>query len=205
MLSEKNRRILKTGHPVRVLIVEDSVDDAELMVRHLRKGGFKPKSKRVESANTLASALHNHSWDIILCDHNMPGFDSLEALEIVNKSTDFSEIPFLIISDAIPGDVISALKKKGIQASLSKQKMDQLVPAVVKELQISMSNKQDQNSEFSSKNGTSQTPSKKSSISLFEAANQSDETQEDTPSHAGNGSTHKHTGSPRVAARSKTF
>lgn len=168
MLSEKNRRVLKTGHPVRVLIVEDSMDDADLMVRHLRKGGFKPKTQRVESAAGLVSAIQNNLWDIVLCDHNMPGFDSVEALNILNDSD--LDIPFLLISDALPKDVASMLIENGAKATLSKQEMGALVPAVVKELQHSMSKKSDLNGKIKSKSG-----SNNSSISLFEAKKLPDE------------------------------
>ncbi|WP_340103480.1 response regulator [Rhodohalobacter sp. 8-1] len=162
MLSEKNRRVLKTGHPVRVLIVEDSRDDADLMIRHLRKGGFKPKSHRVESAAGLISAIRKDRWDIVLCDHNMPGFDSVEALDILNDSD--LNIPFLLISDALPEDIASTLLENGAKATLSKQEMGALVPAVVKELQQSISKKGEHNGKEKTKSG-----SNTSSISLFEA------------------------------------
>lgn len=162
MLSEKNRRVLKTGHPVRVLIVEDSRDDADLMIRYLRKGGFKPKSHRVESAAGLTSALRKDHWDVVLCDHNMPGFDSVEAINILNDSD--LDIPFLLISDALPEDVASTLLENGAKATLSKQEMGDLVPAVVNELQQSMSDKKEVNGTEKTKSG-----SNTSSISLFEA------------------------------------
>lgn len=167
MLSEKTRRVFKTGHPVRVLIVEDSRDDADLMIRHLRKGGFKPKTQRVESASGLSSALENERWDIVLCDHNMPGFDSVEALNIINESG--LDLPFLLISDALPGDIATKLLSNGAKATLSKQEMDNLVPAVVKELQHAMSRKNGQNSTANRANPKSRKGKKRSSISLFEA------------------------------------
>lgn len=184
MLSEKNRRIYKVGHPIRVLIVEDSVDDADLMIRHLRKGGFKPRFERVESAGRLSSALHQHTWDIILCDHNMPGFDSVAALEIVNKN--HSDIPFILISDSIPSDVAKKVTMKGARATLSKQKMDHLVPSVVKELQTVMSKKRIQRTAADNKTGTASEVTDKSSgsssISLFEARNHPDEIPENAES-----------------------
>src|SRR6056297_176229 len=171
MLSEKNRRVLKTGHPVRVLIVEDSRGDADLMIRHLRKGGFKPKALRVESAAGLSSALRKDYWDVVLCDHNMPGFDSVEALSIVNNSE--ADVPFLLISDALPGDVAKQLLNNGARATLSKQEMGDLVPAVVKELQHTMSGKNGKNG--SAKKPQSEPVSNGSSISLFEAEKLPDE------------------------------
>lgn len=172
MLSEKNRRVLKTGHPIKVLIVEDSRDDADLMIRHLSKGGFKPKTLRVESAAGLTSALQKDCWDIVLCDHNMPGFDSVEALSIINKSG--IDVPFLLLSDAIPERVAEGLIKNGAKATLSKQEMEDLVPAVVKELQNSMSRKQNQNGKSSEKSQV-KSGSNGSSISLLEAKELPDE------------------------------
>ena len=167
MLSEKTRRVFKTGHPVRVLIVEDSRDDADLMIRHLRKGGFKPKTQRVESASGLSSALENERWDIVLCDHNMPGFDSVEALSIINESG--LDLPFLLISDALPGDIANKLLSNGAKATLSKQEMGNLVPAVVKELQHAMSRKNGQNGTANESKTKARKGKKRSSISLFEA------------------------------------
>lgn len=195
MLSEKNRLVLKTGHPVRVLIVEDSRDDAELMIRHLRKGGFKPKTRRVESAAGLTSALQKNSWDVVLCDHNMPGFDSVEALAILNQSG--TDVPFLLISDAVPEKITSRLLKSGVKATLSKKAMGDLVPAVVKELQHSISNNRDLNGTVNSKFSSDTT-----SVILNEEIKRSGErshTKRETkngnsPSsngHAGNGSHYK--------------
>lgn len=184
MLSEKNRRVYRVGHPIRVLIVEDSEDDADLMIRHLRKGGFKPRFERVESAHGLTSALQQHGWDIILCDHNMPGFDSVAALKIVNKT--HSDIPFILISDAIPSDIADKLTKEGARATLSKQKMDLLVPSVVKELQTAMAKKQDQRNSTDNKNSSASeiagNNSDGSTISLFEAQNHPDENPKNTES-----------------------
>ena len=167
MLSEIQGRVLKTGHPIRVLIVEDSRDDADLMIRCLRKGGFKPKAKRVESAGGLSSAIRNATWDIILCDHNMPGFDSVKALDILNNA--HSNIPFLLISDGVPDNIASELMQNGAKATLSKNNMGDLVPAVVKELQQAMAKKQNRNgSTNTDSKTTTETPRNGSSISLFE-------------------------------------
>jgi len=132
MLQEKERKVVKTGHPIRVLIIEDSEDDTELMLRHLRKGGFYPKFRRVQSAIGLQNALKNEKWELILCDHNMPGFDSVAAQAIVNKKNPF--IPFMLISDSIPASVADTVKKNGARATISKSDLHLLVPAVVREI-----------------------------------------------------------------------
>lgn len=136
MLSEKERKIKKIGHPIKVLVVEDSEDDTELMIRHLRKGGFNPKYKRVQTADGLTNALENNTWDIVLCDHNMPGFDSITAQSIINGKR--PETPFMLISDAFPNGVAEKVKKNGARAVIQKRDLDKLVPNVVRELKASM-------------------------------------------------------------------
>lgn len=132
MLSEKERKVTKIGHPIRVLIIEDSEDDSELMLRYLRKGGFYPKFQRVQSAAGLRDALKSEKWELILCDHNMPGFDSVAALEIVNNKR--PHVPFMLISDFIPNGIADTVTRNGARATISKSNLRQLVPAVVREL-----------------------------------------------------------------------
>lgn len=61
---------------LHILMIEDSEDDALLIMRTLKKGGYKPDVWRVETAATLSQALHEKSWDIILCDYNLPDFNA---------------------------------------------------------------------------------------------------------------------------------
>jgi CheY-like chemotaxis protein len=104
----------------------------------------------------------------------MPGFDSVEALNILNKSD--VKIPFLLISDGITGDIASSLIENGAKATISKRKMENLVPAVVKELQHVLASKNDRDStgKVNSKS-EAQPTSNGSSISLFEAKKLPDE------------------------------
>ena len=82
--------------PLRVLIVEDNEDDAAMLVRALQRGGFEPIYTRVDNAADLRAALSGSSWEIIICDHAMPQFDSFAALTIV-KETGF-DLPFIVVS-----------------------------------------------------------------------------------------------------------
>jgi CheY-like chemotaxis protein len=65
--------------PLRLLLVEDSPDDAELLLLELRRGGYEPVCERVESAEAMKEALDRQSWDIVISDHAMPGFNSMAA------------------------------------------------------------------------------------------------------------------------------
>ncbi|MEI6186438.1 MAG: response regulator, partial [Dehalococcoidia bacterium] len=57
---------------LRVLIVEDSEDDAELILRELRSGGYEPLSERVDTHKAMAGALKKKTWDVIITDYSMP-------------------------------------------------------------------------------------------------------------------------------------
>src|SRR3989449_137150 len=66
--------------PLRVLIVEDSEDDALLLVRELRRGGFEPAFERVDTPDALRAALARQEWDILFADYSMPHFTSTAVL-----------------------------------------------------------------------------------------------------------------------------
>ena len=67
---------------VRVLLVEDSEDDARIAVRLLKRGGFEVQFERVDTAYGLEEALSRQSWDAVIADYRMPQFTGLDALKI---------------------------------------------------------------------------------------------------------------------------
>ncbi|MHB8843951.1 MAG: PAS domain S-box protein [Nitrospirota bacterium] len=117
---------------IRVLLVEDSADDALLTLRQLKQGGFAPDHLRVDTRPALEQALREREWDIVLCDYRMPGFDGAEALKLVRQSG--QDIPFIIISGTIGEETAVALMKAGAHDFLLKDAMGRLVPAVEREL-----------------------------------------------------------------------
>jgi CheY-like chemotaxis protein len=58
--------------PLRVLIVEDSVEDTELLLKELRRGGYDPTHERVQTAEAMTAALAKQAWDIVIADYTMP-------------------------------------------------------------------------------------------------------------------------------------
>ena len=118
--------------PLRVLIVEDSEFDAIFLVNLLRTGGWIVQFRRVAAADPLRQALESESWDLILCDHTMPGFSAPEALELL-KGTGL-DIPFIIISGGIEEGVAITAMKSGAHDFLMKGSLGRLVPAVQREL-----------------------------------------------------------------------
>ena len=69
--------------PLRLLLVEDSEDDAALLLRELRRGGFEVSHERVDTAAALISALDSNKWDLVISDHSMPHFSGIDALHIL--------------------------------------------------------------------------------------------------------------------------
>ena len=67
--------------PLRVLIIEDSEDDVELLVRELKQAGFDPTFERVQTAEAVRETLGRRKWDIVISDYYMPQFSALERLE----------------------------------------------------------------------------------------------------------------------------
>jgi two-component system phosphate regulon sensor histidine kinase PhoR len=117
---------------IRLLVVEDSEDDALLMLRELVRGGFDPLHERVETAEALQAALAGQSWDVIVADYRMPGFSALAALEIVKESG--FDLPFIIVSGKIGEDLAVAAMKAGADNYIMKSNLPRLVPAIEREL-----------------------------------------------------------------------
>ena len=118
---------------IRVLIVEDTDDDKELVLRQLRNGGYNPEFICVETANDFIDALDNHPWDIVLCDYSMPKFDGLSALQIVQRKK--IDIPFILISGTVGEEVAVEAMKAGAQDYLMKDNLMRLVHIVKRELE----------------------------------------------------------------------
>ncbi len=121
------------GIPLKVLMIEDSEDDCELIIRQIRKGGYDPQHLRVDSGQALKKALDEQGWDIVLCDYSLPRFSGGEALKIFKKSS--LEIPFIVISGNIGEEVAVEMMRGGASDYLMKDKLARLVPAIQRELE----------------------------------------------------------------------
>ncbi|HSE73601.1 MAG TPA: response regulator [Dongiaceae bacterium] len=117
---------------LRALIIDDSADDAELLMRDLRREGYELSCERTDTAAGLRAALDAQAWDIILCDYNMPRFSGLEALEIVRGRG--LDVPFIFVSGAMGEDVAVSAMRAGAQDYVMKGHLKRLPPAIDREL-----------------------------------------------------------------------
>lgn len=120
---------------LRVLIVEDSEDDALLMKRAIRKGGYNIEAECVETAEKMKALLEEKTWDVILSDYNMPHFSGLEALKLVKEFG--IDIPFIIISGTIGEETAVEAMKAGAHDYVMKNNMQRLLPAIEREMRES--------------------------------------------------------------------
>jgi PAS domain S-box-containing protein len=125
---------------MNVLIVDDSEDDAFLTARTLRAGDISAATERVASRATMTEALDRRSWDLVLCDYNLPGFSMEEALELVQQRG--SEIPFLVVSGTIGEEKVAHLMQLGVSNVVLKENIgNRLAPTVRREIAVAATRK----------------------------------------------------------------
>lgn len=117
---------------IKILIIEDYEDDVLLLLHHLSKGGLKIEYKVAETATQMQTYLAENSWDLVISDYALPGFDGLSALKILQKSK--QDIPFIIVSGAIGEETAVAVMKAGAHDYIMKDELSRLVPAIRREL-----------------------------------------------------------------------
>ena len=118
--------------PLRALLVEDSADDAELVLLELKRGGFQVTALRVDSLEAMARALAGAAWDLVISDYRIPGFGGMAALQALQDSG--LDLPFILVSGAIGEEVAAAAMKSGAHDYVLKHNLVRLCPTVAREL-----------------------------------------------------------------------
>src|SRR4051812_31659988 len=118
--------------PLRVLMIEDSEDDALLLLRVLKKAGYDPQFERVDNGHAMQSALKRQRWDIVLADQSMPQFNATSALMMLKKSG--ADVPFIIVSGNIEENTAVAAMRLGAQDYIMKDNLTRLIPVIEREL-----------------------------------------------------------------------
>jgi PAS domain S-box-containing protein len=120
------------SQPLKVLIVEDSENDAVLLEIELERAGYAPICQRVQTGVELSAALDREQWDLVIADYVMPQFNGLAALAIVKKKG--LDLPFIIVSGHITDATAVAAMKAGAHDYVMKDNLARLGPAVEREL-----------------------------------------------------------------------
>lgn len=118
--------------PFSLLLIEDSEDDAILLLRGLRRNGFDVTFERVDTEADMRRALENAKWDLVISDYSLPQFDALRALELL-RTYDL-DIPFIVVSGAIGEETAVSLMRAGACDYVLKDNIHRLYPAIVREL-----------------------------------------------------------------------
>ena len=118
--------------PLRLLLIEDFEDDALLVLRELRRGGYAVTHTLVETAGEFERALDAGPWDVIIADYALPAFDALAAFHRVRQRG--LDVPFLIVSGQMGEDAAVAAMKAGVHDLVLKERLGRLSPAVEREL-----------------------------------------------------------------------
>jgi signal transduction histidine kinase len=122
------RSLPASAAPLRVLVIEDSENDFDLLVAFLDRGPWRIQSRRVEDEPGLRQALAEGAWDFVISDHSLPRFDSASALRVVREQA--PELPFVIVSGCIGEDVAVDAMLAGADDYVMKQNLARLRPAI---------------------------------------------------------------------------
>ena len=117
---------------MRVLIVDDSPDDVELLRIEFEREGYKPVFRRVDTEGDLREALHAAEWDMIIADDSMPAFNALRALDTIKRSG--RDIPFIICSGTMKPHSAAMAMREGAHDFVEKGDFARLIPSVEREL-----------------------------------------------------------------------
>ena len=132
MNQEEMKKRTKNSDPIpeslRVLILEDSPTDAELVKRELTKAGIRFTSKWVEKKDAFLKELEDFAPDIVLSDYTMPQFNGMEALRVVREL--YPSIPLIVVTGSINEETAVECMKAGAADYVLKESLKRLGPAV---------------------------------------------------------------------------
>jgi sigma-B regulation protein RsbU (phosphoserine phosphatase) len=124
------------GTPLRLLMVEDSDDDAQLLLVKVRRAGYEPDYVRVDNEPDLREALRDPSWQIVISDYAMPGFSGLKALQILRDTN--PDLPFILVSGTVGEEIAVDAMRNGANDYIMKDNLTRLIPAIERELRESV-------------------------------------------------------------------
>lgn len=122
----------KMQKKLKLLLIEDSLDDTKLLIRQIEKSGYELEYTRVETEKQLKGALECEKWDFVISDYSLPNFTGLSAINIIKQLG--VDIPIIIVSGAIGEDIAVEAMKAGAHDYIMKDNLARLSPAIEREL-----------------------------------------------------------------------
>jgi PAS domain S-box-containing protein len=113
--------------------VEDSENDALLLLRELRRGGYVPEHERVQTPDAMEKALAGTGWDVIISDYRMPRFGAPEALEMARRAD--PDVPFVVVSGKVGEAAAVEAMKAGAHDYVMKDNLARLCATVARGLE----------------------------------------------------------------------
>jgi len=120
---------------LRLLLIEDSENDAQLLVRELKRAGYDVRYERVDTEETLNAALDRQMWDLAIGDYSMPQFSGMAALRLIQERG--LDLPFISVSGTITEEMAVAAMRAGAKDYVTKGQLQRLIPAIERELRES--------------------------------------------------------------------
>ena len=136
-MRETRTKKAPVAQTLRVLLIEDSENDAALLLRELRRGGYQPLFERVYTPEDMERALREaeargEPFEIVISDYYMPRFGAPEALELLRELG--QDVPFIVVSGKVGEEAAVEVMKAGADDYLTKENMSRLCPAIEREL-----------------------------------------------------------------------
>ncbi|WP_353931924.1 GGDEF domain-containing response regulator [Okeanomitos corallinicola TIOX110] len=120
------------NYQLKILIVEDNPDDAELIVLELEQANYQVFYQQVDTGEAMANAMESQAWDVIISDYSMPSFSAFAALDLFKQLN--LDIPFIVVSGSIGEETAAQLMRNGAHDYLLKHNLTRLAPAIDREL-----------------------------------------------------------------------
>jgi diguanylate cyclase (GGDEF)-like protein/PAS domain S-box-containing protein len=135
------------NNSLRVLIVEDSENDASLLIREIKKGGYNPSHERVTTPAAIKKAIKEKKWDIILCDYMIPRFNAPSVIYLLKEAN--IDIPLIVVTGAVGEETAIECMRFGAKNYIMKPNLSRLCPAISGALEeAEVKNKQKQAEEL---------------------------------------------------------
>jgi PAS domain S-box-containing protein len=128
---------------MKILHLEDSDNDAELIRETLVVEGIRNDVKRVETRDEFIEALEHPGWDLILADYSLPAFDGITALKLAIARC--PEVPFIFVTGSLGDEIAVETLKTGATDYILKHRLWRLAPAVrraMREVELDRGKKQ---------------------------------------------------------------